>query len=76
MIRSRAYIEYFEGNNSNEIKKLWCREKDIKVVGAKIETELKVEEFYNINEEAICCSLNIRNVGNKKANRLKLIIFD
>lgn len=76
VIRSRAYIEYFEGNNSNEIKKLWCREKDIKVVGAKIETALKVEEFYNINEEAICCSLNIRNVGNKKANRLKLIIFE
>lgn len=76
IIRSRAYIEYFEGNNFTERKKIWCKEKEIKVVGAKIEAQLKVEDFYNVNGEAINCNLNIRNVGNKKANRLKLFIFE
>lgn len=75
-VRSRAYIEFNEGNRKEVRKKIWCKENEIEVVGAKIETVIKTEKFYNFNDGPITCSLNIRNIGNKRANKLNITLSE
>lgn len=75
-IKSRAYIEFNEKSKSNIKRKVWCKENEISVIGARIEGDVELSNYYKAEDEFQNYKVNIRNRGNKKADNLKLILLN